>query len=361
MTRKLTDTLEEFMPGLEQEVITNPENGKDSSEETNNVELLQALEDFSLDSSTDDEDEGQVLFDTLNFDIGYGLTDVPVSIFPMSPFAFQGSNDKAILLSPTGDKQFIAARPSNREVYNILFSLLTDLNCEFHGRENTAELHRGLVEYTIYKLHQEGVTVYMTPELIEDLQPMEQVDFDYYVKAEMIRSSKGKGGSLINLLSPLLRSNVGGVWFSLTGKEEDDKENKRIEHIISGLDQKYVSIIRSANRLKEGVQYTLVIVPDDYRETTLSEYLKKRKIADCTVVTAAKAEGKLSSGRFSRVIILGLMEDEIIDMLGDPDVANLIRKVEITYGIAYGGDVVQAPEPVFYELQELIGPIRLVI
>lgn len=363
MTRELTDTPDDFIPDVEQETQISAGIVDETTESATNDELLKALDEIDLEVYEDDDTP--VIIDVFDYDSGTGTVDIPLEIWPESPSIFLGSTlqEDAILLSPSGDNpQFISARPSSRKVYEMLVEVLSDLNGHEHWRENTGEIQRGLLEYVLFELNKAGVTLYMTNDLVEEVQPMEYLDFDYYVKAPMMKSTKGKGNSILTLMAPLLRSQYGGIGFSLTVKEEDEDEKTRCSKIYSDLDRQHVGLIRSATNYKLGHQNTLIIVPDDYRQITLEGHLKKFKRIDCKVVSPNKAEAQLATGKYPRVIVLDLMDQNILDMLGDPDVADLIRRTEITYGIAYGKYIPQAPNPIFYELQEIIcGPIRLVL
>lgn len=363
MTHKLSDKFEDFIPKVEPETHISTETKYETTESTANEDFLNSLKEIDPDTYEDDEYDSHVIIDVFNFDRGQGLVDIPIYIWPESPFIFFSGDDKgdAVLLSPTGNCQFIAVRPSNRKVYTILRNVLSDLNGTIHLQENTAAIHRNLIEYVLFELNKAGLTLFMTSELVEEIQPMEDIDFDYHVRIPMMKSTKGKGNSILTLMSPLLRSQYGSIGFILTDKENDMEDNTRLLKISSNLDKQQVGLIRSALYHKFGHQKMLIIVPDDYRQITLQAHLDKHKRIDCKVVTPGKAEAQLATGTYPRLIVLDIMDPNILAILGDPDVANLIRKVEITYGIAYGGGVVQAPEPVFYELQELIGPIRLVL
>lgn len=362
MTRKLTETPEEFMPELEQEVLDTPDKGNGKIED-NKSNLFQTIKDFSFPHAEDvyEDDDSPVIFDVFDYDYGTGLVDIPVEIWSQSPMAFLCQDEKAVLLSPTGDKQFISTRPSNNEVFTIISSIVSDYNHSRHFRENTGESHLGLMEFEIYKLHQNGIKIYMTEELVEDLLPMGMADFDCYVIPEMTRKSGKEGRYILNLLNPLLRSNYGGIGYILKNKEDDEKENYDIHSIYTELDKKMTVFLRTSNCIKFGHRYTLIIVPDHFRQISLSHHCDLQKYGDCTVVTAEKAIGMLATGKFERVYVLDLMDERIIEMLGDPDVANAIRKAEISYGIAYGSKPFKAPDCRFFELSEIFGPTRLAL
>lgn len=359
MTTDLTKNMEEYTTFMGEGVSVETETNSENSEETQG-ELLPAIINFSFPSADYACDEDDIVeFDIFDYDAGIGSVDIPVEIWSKSPMNFFPPDEKAVLLSPTGDKQFIATRPSNRDVYHFIHDMLEDMNGELHCR--SGESHRGLIEFEIYRFHKNGIKIYMTEELVEDLLPMEIADFDCTVIPEMTRKSGKEGRYILNLLKPLLRSDYGGIGYILMDKEKDEKENYDIHSIYTDLDKKMTVFLRSSNCIKFGHRYTLIIVPDQYRQITLSHHCDFQKYGDCTVVTAEKAIGQLATGKFERVYVLDLLDERIIEMLGDPDVANAIRKAEIPYGIVYGGKPFKAPDCRFFELSEIFGPTRLTL
>ena len=363
MTRKLSDTLEEYTPTLEQEVIATSDNEKGTSQGLNQDSLMEALKDFQSDDDNDTADEYCTVFEVFDYQQGFGLAQIPVELYPLSPMTFHGSEEKAVLLSPTQDRQYISVRPSNQEVYELIVSELTDLNHETHCIETIGAFHRGLLEYCLYFLHKSGVRIFMTKECIEEYEGMEVADYLCYIKSPITRKSRGNS-YIIDSLSPLIRSNYGGVGFILTDDNNPNGGDKiNIREYVLEYDRKISMILQHCNYLIFGFKYTLIILPDELRADGLKHYFEQnRKCLDCTVTYADKADCMLATGKFERVIILDLMDPKILDMLEDEDVANAIRKMDIVYGIAYGGSVVQAPEPVFYELQKILGcPIRLAL
>lgn len=356
MTQKFNDTIEKNFPELKQEIsdITPAESVQ--AFETGN-KVLQTLNDFTFAEECENEDEDPIVFDVFDYDTGSGLYRIPVEIWPMSPLKFYGSKENAVLLSPTGDRQFIAVRVSNRDVYEIILSILTDTKNKLHCRENTGELHRGLLEYTIYRLHNEAVKVYMTEELVEDLLPMGLIDYDYYIKTPVVRKSQG-GDEIFDSLSALIRSDYGGIGFFLTN---DDSDINIREYVIE-FDRKLSMILQYCNRIKSGYKYTLVILPDELRACAVSSYFTHNKrCLDCTVTYADKAQTLLATGKFERVILLDVLHENILGILREKDVVKAIRNMDIAYGIAYGSNVLHAPHPLFFKLQTILGPIRVAI
>lgn len=153
MTRKLTDTLEEYIPTLESKEFTSDETIKEQSEFADKTNLMEALKDFQSDDDNDTDDEYCTVFEVFDYNQGAGLVQIPIELYPLSPMTFHGRDEKAVLLSPTQDRQYIAVRPSNHDVSELIVSELTGLNQVTYCCENVGAIHRGLLEFCLYFLH----------------------------------------------------------------------------------------------------------------------------------------------------------------------------------------------------------------